>query len=178
MGIGWGQKVGYLDHATSRCGIIEVSIESSVVVLPSHLLGFFFLEIQMKQLTTYINAVRNHLASDIDLGEAYAKAQPIIARMKAEERTVWFHTNIAPLVAQSYAVELVMTRNGTTSFNDKKSGKRHDTALSKFRYVTQIKLESNPKVSTQIDVVEKALTLVESMTKAQQEKFFKRVSKK
>jgi hypothetical protein len=132
----------------------------------------------MKQLTTYINAVASHLASDIDLGEAYAKAQPIIERMKPTERTVWFHTNIAPLVAQTYGVELVTTRNGTTSFNDKKSGKRHDTALSKFRYVTQIKLESKPKVSTQQDIVEKALTLVESMTKAQQEKFFKRVSKK
>ena len=132
----------------------------------------------MKQLTNYINAVKNHLASDIDLGEAYAKAQPIIMDMKPEARTVWFHTNIAPLVAQSYKVELVTTRNGTTSFNNKKSGIRHDTALSKFRYVTQIKIEGNARVSAQVDVVEKALTLVESMTKAQQEKFFKRVSKK
>jgi len=132
----------------------------------------------MKQLTNYINAVKNHLASDIDLGQAYAKAQPIINAMPAAKRTVWFHTNIAPLVAQSYAVDLVTTRNGTTSFNDKKSGKRHDTALSKFRYVTQIKIEGKAKVSKQIDVVEQALTLVESMTKAEQDKFFKRVSRK
>jgi len=149
-------------------------------VLPSHLLGFFFLEIQMKQLTTYINAVKDHLASEIDLGEALAKAQPIIMGMKPEARTVWFHTNIAPLVAQAYKVELVLTRNGTTSFNDKKTGKRADTALSKFRYVTQTKIEGKPsnRVSTQKDIVEQALTLVESMTKAQQDKFFKRVSKK
>lgn len=134
----------------------------------------------MKQLTTYINAVKDHLNSEIDLGEALAKAQPIIMKMKPTERTVWFHTNIGQLVAQAYGVDLVLTRNGTTSFNDKKSGKRHDTALSKFRYVTQIKIEQKPrnKVSTQKDVVEQALTLVESMTKAQQEKFFKRVSRK
>lgn len=132
----------------------------------------------MKQLTTYINAVKDHLASDIDLGEALAKAQPIIMGMKPEARSVWFHTNIAPLVAQAYKVELVLTRNDTTSFNDKKSGKRHDTALSKFRYVTQIKIEGKAKVSKQKDIVEQALTLVESMTKAEQEKFFKRVSKK
>jgi hypothetical protein len=131
----------------------------------------------MKQLTSYINAVASHLASDIDLGEALAKAQPIIMAMKPEARTVWFHTNIAPLVAKAYKVELVLTRNGTTSFNDKQ-GKRADTALSKFRYVTQTKIEGNARVSTQVDIVEKALTLVESMTKAQQEKFFKRVSKK
>jgi len=131
----------------------------------------------MKQLTSYINAVASHLASDIDLGEALAKAQPIIMAMKPEARTVWFHTNIAPLVAKAYKVELVTTRNGTTSFNDKQ-GKRADTALSKFRYVTQTKIEGNARVSAQVDIVEKALTLVESMTKAQQEKFFKRVSKK
>jgi hypothetical protein len=33
-------------------------------------------------------------------------------------------------------------------------------------------------VSTQVDVVEQALALVESMTKAQQDKFFKRVTRK
>ena len=125
----------------------------------------------MKQLTTYITAVRNHLASEIDLGEAYAKAQPIIARMKPAERTVWFHTNIAPLVAQAYAVELVMTRNGTTSFNDKKSGKRHDTALSKFRYVTQIKLESKTKVSKQKDEAEALLKQLYSLNKKDQVRF-------
>ena len=134
----------------------------------------------MKQLTTYINAVKDHLNSEIDLGEALAKAQPVIMKMKPTERTVWFHTNIGQLVAQAYGVELVLTRNGTTSFNDKKSGKRHDTALSKFRYVTQTKIEGKPtkKISPQKDIVEEALTLVESMTKAQQEKFFKRVSRK
>ena len=111
----------------------------------------------MKQLTNYINAVSNHLASDIDLGDALRKAQPIIMQMKPQDRTVWFHTNIAPLVAKSYTVELVMTRNGTTSFNNK-SGKRADTALSKFRYVTQITLVGKPKptVSKQVDRVDLA----------------------
>ena len=132
----------------------------------------------MKQLNNYINAVSAHLASDIDLGDAYAKAQPIILEMSPTKRTVWFHTNIAPLVAQAYKAELVLTRNGTTSFNDKKAGKRHDTALSKFRYVTQIKIEGKTGVSKQVDKVEQALALVESLTKAEQTKFFARVSRK
>jgi hypothetical protein len=112
----------------------------------------------MKQLTNYINAVASHLDKEAELGEALAKAEPIIMAMKPEARTVWFHTNIAPLVAQTYKVELVLTRNGTTSFNDKKSGKRHDTALSKFRYVTQIKLvaTSSTTVSTQVDKIDQA----------------------
>lgn len=122
----------------------------------------------MKQLTNYINAVSNHLATDAQLGKALALAQPIIMKMKPQERTVWFHTNIAPLVAQAYKVEVVMTRNGTTSFNDK-SGKRADTALSKFRYVTQIQLVTKPSVSKQVDKVEAKSKAIKSwgMTKAQ-----------
>jgi hypothetical protein len=157
VGVGWGSPQGKSGFSTTRCGIIEVSIEVSVVVLPSHLLGFFFLEIQMKQLTNYINAVSNHLTVEAELGDALRKAQPIIMAMKPEARTVWFHTNIAPLVAQAYKVELVMTRNGTTSFNDKR-GKRADTALSKFRYVTQIQLvaTSSTTVSKQVDKIDLA----------------------
>ena len=134
----------------------------------------------MKQLTNYINAVSDHLNTEVDLGEALAKAQPIIMAMTPTKRTVWFHTNIAPLVAQAYKAELVLTRNGTTSFNDKKSGKRADTALSKFRYVTQTKIIGTPakKISKQVDKVEQALALVESLTKAEQTKFFARVSRK
>jgi hypothetical protein len=159
--------------------IIEVSIEGSVDLFAEPVARLFLLENQiMKQLTNYINAVSDHLASDIDLGVAYAKAQPIIMAMTPTKRTVWFHTNIAPLVAQAYKAELVLTRNGTTSFTDTKSGKRHDTALSKFRYVTQIKIEGKAKVVAKVDLVEKALELVESMTKSEQEKFFKRVSRK
>jgi hypothetical protein len=148
--------------------IIEVSIESSVDVLPSHLLGFFFWRITMKQLTTYINAVSAHLNKEAELGQALAKAEPVIMAMKPEARTVWFHTNIAPLVAQAYKVELVLTRNGTTSFNDKKSGKRHDTALSKFRYVTQIQLlpTSSTTVSKKVDKIDQARRKAEKFANA------------
>lgn len=132
-------------------------------------------------LLNLINAVKNCLADEIKLRDALLKAKPVIDAMKPTDRTVWFHTNIAPLVAKVYRAELVLTRNGTTSFNNK-DGTRHDTALSKFRYVSQLSLKkksaTSSTTSNQVDVVEKALELVESMTKAQQEKFFKRVSRK
>lgn len=172
-----GYRVGFrpsqFRFSTTRCGIIEVSIEGSVDLFAEPVARLFLLEIHMKQLTNYINAVKNHLASDIDLGQAYAKAQPIINAMPSAKRTVWFHTNIAPLVAQSYAVDLVTTRNGTTSFNDKKSGKRHDTALSKFRYVTQIKIEGKAKVSKQVDEAEALLKQLYSCDKKVQARFIK-----
>ena len=122
----------------------------------------------MKQLNNYINAVSAHLDTEVELGQALAKAQPLIMAMPPTKRTVWFHTNIAPLVAQAYKVDLVMTRNGTTSFNDKKSGKRADTALSKFRYVTQIQLlpTSSTTVSKQVDKIDQARRKAEKFANA------------
>jgi len=139
-------------------------------------MGLFLLEKQnMKQLNNYINAVADHLSTEVDLGEALAKAQPIIMAMPPTKRTVWFHTNIAPLVAQAYKAELVLTRNGTTSFNDKKTGKRADTALSKFRYVTQTKIIGRPtkKVSKQKDEAEVLLKQLYSLDKKIQARFIK-----
>lgn len=124
----------------------------------------------MKQLTTYINAVKNHLNSDIDLGKALKDAYPVIMKMKPEARTVWFHTNIGQLVATAYGVDLVLTRNGTTSFTNK-AGKRADTALSKFRYVTQIQLDTKPTVSKQVDEAEALLKKLYSMDKRVQARF-------
>lgn len=126
----------------------------------------------MKQLTKYIDAVSAHLNKEKELGEALAKAQPIIMAMPPTKRTVWFHTNIAPLVAKAYKVELVTTRNGTTSFNDK-DGKRADTALSKFRYVTQIKLSttSTTTVSKQVDEAEALLKKLYALDKKDQARF-------
>ena len=122
----------------------------------------------MKQLNNYINAVSAHLDTEVELGQALAKAQPLIMAMPPTKRTVWFHTNIAPLVAQAYKVDLVMTRNGTTSFNDKKSGKRADTALSKFRYVTQIQLlpTSSTTASKQVDKIDQARRKAEKFANA------------
>jgi hypothetical protein len=127
----------------------------------------------MKQLNNYIDAVSAHLNTEVELGQALAKAQPIIMAMPPTKRTVWFHTNIAPLVAQAYKVDLVLTRNGTTSFTDKKSGKRADTALSKFRYVTQIKLlpTSSTTVSKQVDEAEVLLKKLYSLDKKVQARF-------
>jgi hypothetical protein len=57
-------------------------------------------------------------------------------------------------------------------------------AYSDFRYhiirpeLAKKKSATSSGVSKQVDVVEQALALVESMTKAQQDKFFKRVTRK
>ena len=126
-------------------------------------------------LLDLIQAVKTVLRDEQKLGEALLKASPVINAMKPADRTVWFHTNIAPLVAKAYGVKAVMTRNGTTSFNDSK-GKRADTALSKFRYVTQLGItgkKGGKAVSKQVDVVAKLVEQFEALTKAQQAKFLR-----
>lgn len=128
------------------------------------------------KLNKLVIAVKAHLNTDADLGKALAQAKPIIDAMPNEERIVWFHTNIGTLVAKAYACKLVTTRNGTTSFQNK-DGSRHDTALSKFRYVTQLVLEKAPTKRNSVDPVQVLINKFQSLTKAEQRRFLTQIAK-
>lgn len=128
------------------------------------------------KLSKLVVAVKAHLNTDADLGKALAQAKPIIDAMPNEERIVWFHTNIGTLVAKAYACKLVTTRNGTTSFQNK-DGSRHDTALSKFRYVTQLVLEKAPTKRNSVDPVQVLINKFQSLTKAEQRRFLTQIAK-
>jgi hypothetical protein len=130
------------------------------------------------KLNKLVIAVKAHINTDADLGKALTDAKPIIDAMPNEERIVWFHTNIGTLVAKAYKCKLVTTRNGTTSF-DNKDGTRHDTALSKFRYVTQLVVEKAPSKTTRksVDKVDKAVNFYEAMSKVEQRRFLTRIGK-
>ncbi len=126
------------------------------------------------KLNKLVIAVKAHLNTDADLGKALAQAKPIIDAMPNEERIVWFHTNIGTLVAKAYACKLVTTRNGTTSFNNK-DGSRHDTALSKFRYVTQLSLEKSPTKRNSVDPVSKLVAEYEKLSKVERRRFLTQI---
>lgn len=128
------------------------------------------------KLNKLVVAVKAHLNTDADLGKALAQAKPIIDAMPNEERIVWFHTNIGTLVAKAYACKLVTTRNGTTSFQNK-DGSRHDTALSKFRYVSQLVLEKAPTKRNSVDAVQVLINKFQSLTKAEQRRFLTQIAK-
>jgi hypothetical protein len=114
------------------------------------------------KLNNYVVAVKKFLQSDTSLGVALTQARPEILAMTPEKRTVWFHTNIAPLVAQAYGCEHYITNQGGTSFKTDEG--RHDTALSKFRYVTQTHIIGGE--SKQVDVV---VSLTRSLKKRREE---------
>jgi hypothetical protein len=146
--------------------------------MPSHYcLAFLFKELQMNaKLNKLVIAVKAHINSDADLGKALTEAKPIIDAMPNEERIVWFHTNIGTLVAKAYACKLVTTRNGTTSF-ERKDGTRHDTALSKFRYVTQLVVEKAPSKTTRtsLDPVSQLVTKYEKLSKVERRRFLTQI---
>jgi hypothetical protein len=128
------------------------------------------------KLNKLIIAVEANIKSDADLGKALTDAKPIIDAMPNEERIVWFHTNIGTLVAKAYACKLVTTRNGTTSF-ERKDGSRHDTALSKFRYVTQLVVERAPSKTTRksADPVAQLVAKYEAMSKVERRRFLTQI---
>jgi hypothetical protein len=128
------------------------------------------------KLNKLVIAVKAHLNTDADLGKALAQAKPIIDAMPNQERIVWFHTNIGTLVAKAYACKLVTTRNGTTSFQNK-DGSRHDTALSKFRYVTQLVIEKAPTKRNSVDPVAQLVTKYKAMSKTEQRRFLTEIGK-
>jgi hypothetical protein len=75
--------------------------------------------------------------------------------------------------------ERILSKSRTQ--RNKEHNNAYSRAYSDFRYHIirpELTATSSTTVSTQVDVVEQALALVESMTKAQQEKFFKRVTRK
>ena len=77
--------------------------------------------------------------------------------------------------------ERILSKSRTE--RNKVQNNAYSRAYSDFRYhiirpETKKDSATSGTVSTQVDVVEQALALVESMTKAQQDKFFKRVTRK
>ena len=80
-------------------------------------------------------------------------------------------------VTQSVA-ERILSKSKTQRSKDHNLA--YSRAYSDFRYhiIRPEKKKATSTVSSQVDIVEKALELVESMTKAQQQKFFTRVTRK
>ena len=128
------------------------------------------------KLNKLVIAIKANIKSDEDLGKALTDAKPIIDARPNQERIVWFHTNVGTLVAKAYACKLVTTRNGTTSFT-RKDGSRHDTALSKFRYVTQLVVEKAPSKTTRksSDPVSQLVTAYEKLSKVERRRFLTQI---
>ena len=110
----------------------------------------------------------------------YVKADSATRKARLQEWLVQ-HLMGGLNVTQRIAERILSTPRTKRSADNNKA---YSKAYSDFRYhiirpeEKKDSATSGTAVSSQVDIVEKALELVESMTKAQQAKFFKRVSRK
>ena len=107
----------------------------------------------------------------------YTKADSITRQARLQEWVVQ-HLMGQLNIKQPVAERILSTPRTNRS---KENNLAYSRAYSDFRHHIirpEKKKNATSTVSSQQDIVEKALELVESMTKAQQEKFFKRVTRK
>jgi hypothetical protein len=106
----------------------------------------------------------------------YAKAD---AETRADRLKEWITQHLMGQldIAQPVA-ERILSKSRTQ--RSKEHNNAYSRAYSDFRYhiIRPETKKDSATGSAQVDVVEQALALVESMTKAQQDKFFKRVTRK
>ena len=106
----------------------------------------------------------------------YVKAD---AETRADRRTEWLTQHLmGQLDATQQVAERILSKSRTERTKEQQAA--YYRAYSDFSYhiIRPETKKDSAKGSAQVDVVEQALALVESMTKAQQDKFFKRVSRK
>jgi hypothetical protein len=110
----------------------------------------------------------------------YRKAD---SALRADRLAEWITQHLmGQLDVTQQVAERILSKSRTQ--RSKEHNNAYSRAYSDFRYhiirpeTKKASATGSTTVSAQVDVVEQALALVESMTKAQQEKFFKRVTRK
>jgi hypothetical protein len=137
---------------------------------------------------TIVNNYFASLEALLKAGTDYAKAVkaliPEWRKASPEERNV-IRNRVAEVIGKKYGVKpklmekgsskglLGFDQHGSTAESSARAFMRNN-----FKVTPTKKKGSTPKVRAKVDPVEQALELVESLSKAQQDKFFSRVSRK
>jgi hypothetical protein len=133
----------------------------------------------------FCTKLQAHLDSGDELRKALNKVKPIFDSAKAEQQ-IAMRDPVAILIGKYKKVKPIRLEKGAYKGYlgfDAHGSAEENQARTMLQYYFPSKIKkagstATPKGSAQVDVVEKALELVESMTKAQQDKFFNRVTRK
>jgi predicted SPOUT superfamily RNA methylase MTH1 len=133
----------------------------------------------------FCTKLQAHLDSGDELRKALGKVKPIFDSAKAEQQ-IAMRDPVAVLIGKYKKVKPIRLEKGAYKGYlgfDAHGSAEENQARTMLQYYFPSKVKkagstATPKGSAQVDVVEKALELVESMTKAQQDKFFNRVTRK
>jgi hypothetical protein len=122
--------------------------------------------------TNYINAVSQHIGAGKTLRNALAKLKPTYDKATFDEQQV-LRMQVAQLIGKESGVKPVITNRGSVSFpRDTKAGDASRKMLD-YYLPTTLKTKAKPKVSKQVDIVEKLLSELYALPKAQQQRFIK-----
>jgi len=133
----------------------------------------------------YFKALEALLIAGANYAQAIKALVPEYAKASPEDRNA-IRNRVAQLIGKKYGVKpKIMEKGihkGLLGFNahgSKAESNARDFMRDNFS-VTKVVVGKKPttKTSTKVDKVEQALALVESLTKAQQAVFFKRVTRK
>jgi hypothetical protein len=154
------------------------------LIVPSRLLGFFIWRFEMKTIIVSYSQFAFGLGKQSRLLREsslvwhleYVKANSDTRKARLQEWLVQ-HLMGQLGVTQSVA-ERILSKSKTQRSKDHNLA--YSRAYSDFRYhiIRPEKNNATSTVSSQVDIVEKALELVEGMTKKQQDRFFSRVTRK
>lgn len=128
---------------------------------------------QITQATAYINAISAHIKAGKTLRQALDTLRPVFNKATFEVQQA-ITLDIAQLIGKEYGVKPITTNRGTVGFD--RTTKKGDAARKLMAYYFPSKTlttKAKPKVSKQIDVVEKLLASVYALPKADQSRFIK-----
>jgi len=133
----------------------------------------------------FCTKLQAHLDSGDELRKALNKVKPIFDGAKPEQQ-IAMRDPVAILIGKYKRVKPIRLEKGAykgyLGFDAHGSPEDNQArTMLQYYFPSKVKVTGNatkPKGSAQEDLVEKALALVESLTKAQQDKFFARVSRK
>lgn len=128
---------------------------------------------QLTQATAYINAISAHIKAGKTLRQALDDLRPVFNKATFEVQQA-ITLDIAQLIGKEYGVKPITTNRGTVGFD--RTTKKGDAARKLMAYYFPSKTlttKAKPKVSKQVDVVEKLLASVYSLSKAEQARFRK-----
>jgi hypothetical protein len=125
---------------------------------------------QFAQTTTYINAISAHIKAGKTLRQALDALRPVYNKASFEIQQD-ITLQIAQLIGKEYGVKPITTNRGTIGFD--RTTKKGDAArkLMAYYFPSKVLTTKKAKVVKQIDVVEKLLSQVYALPKADRARF-------
>ena len=137
-------------------------------------------------INQFFSSLEKFITAGTEYGLALKRLAPLYNKAKPAEQ-IEIRNRVVQVVGKKYGAKPIMLEagayKGSLGFDSRgDDAQRKARAFLRNNFNVKVVVDKSstpkPKGSAQVDLVEKALELVESLTKAQQQKFFARVSRK